>query len=210
MAYIEFKKVSFKGLKDLINIKINKNDFVVIKDHNNLFLIDLLQGHEVDKGSITVDKNNISNLSGIKLSKYIRKYLGVVFSHDDLLENLTLEENMMLASEISLKPGKVNKYLKKLGLTRIKNNYPDELSLYKNKLASIARVLIKNSPIILIYNIDEIFNKKEELLLNILSELKGTKTIIIATENKNIIELADMIITIGKTKITTKKSGDVS
>ena len=211
MAYIIFNKAITKELKSGINLDINKNDFVVIKGHNSSFLIDLMQKNKkVLKGKIIVDKNDITNLSQTEKTKYTRKYLSTIFSHDDLLKNLTIEENLKLAYEISNKPNKINKYLKKLKLNKIKNNYPDELPLYKNKIASFARALVKNSPIILIKTIDDIIKDNKIEFLEILNDIKGTKTVIIETEDKDIIGIADIIINIGKTKITTKKSGDAS
>ena len=113
----------------------------------------IYRGMEINKGKIIIDSENISKLNRYKIPK-IRQKIGMIFQDFKLLNNRTVLENVALPLRIMGLPteviyNKVNDTLSKVGLKKMYNSYPLELSGGEQQRVCIARALVKNPKIIL-------------------------------------------------------------
>jgi phospholipid/cholesterol/gamma-HCH transport system ATP-binding protein len=109
-----------------------------------------------DSGTICIDGVDITQLSKKKLEK-VRLQFGLVFQGSALFDFLTIEENVgfFLYQHTKLKKSdirkKVSETLALVGLEKIEDMYPYELSGGMKKRVAIARAIIYN-PKIIIYD----------------------------------------------------------
>lgn len=96
---------SFKGAKEVsalngLNFTINSGEFVGImgpSGSGKSTLLNILSG--VDKGtsgSVIINNNDISEMKKDKLALFRRKNIGYIFQEFNLLDSLTVEENISL------------------------------------------------------------------------------------------------------------------
>ena len=113
------------------------------------------------------------------------------------MANLTAEENVELATEISKNPLPVGEILKAVGLEDRKNHFPAQMSGGEQQRVSIARAVAKNPEILLC---DEPTGALDfNTGISILSLLKKVnremkKTVIVITHNSDVAFMADRVI----------------
>ena len=131
------------------------------------------------------------------LIKYRRNDIGFVFQFYNLVQNLTAQENVELATEIcknSLNPTEV---LKKVGLKDRLNNFPSQLSGGEQQRVAIARAIAKNPKLLLC---DEptgaLDYKTGKQILKLLQDTarKENMTVLIITHNGALAPMADKVI----------------
>lgn len=108
----------------------------------------------VTSGDIYVKNENITKLKGKKLTKFRRDELGFVFQDFNLLDTMTIFENIALALSIQgVKAGKIEDMVyesaKKLGIESILEKYPYQVSGGQKRRASCARAIITDPKLIL-------------------------------------------------------------
>lgn len=148
-------------------------------------------------GKVVVDGKDITNLKNKDLIKYRRNDIGFVFQFYNLVQNLTAQENVELATEIcknSLNPTEV---LKKVGLKDRLNNFPSQLSGGEQQRVAIARAIAKNPKLLLC---DEptgaLDYKTGKQILKLLQDTarKENMTVLIITHNGALAPMADKVI----------------
>ena len=140
-----------------INIEIEDGEFVSLMGPSGsgkstlLYLIGGLD--KTTSGEVFINGKDISKLSDKEISKLRRKEIGFVFQFYNLVQNLTVEENIMLPvvmngeKESSYKK-RLDYILKTIGLEDKRNSLPKELSGGQQQRVSIARAMILNPSII--------------------------------------------------------------
>ncbi len=102
-------------------------------------------------GTVSYNGNLINTESDGQLTNYRRDIVGFVFQFYNLISNLTVSENVAISAQ--LKGNKyqkmTEKYLDKVGLSKRKNNFPDQLSGGEMQRVSIARALAKSPKVLL-------------------------------------------------------------
>ncbi len=103
-------------------------------------------------GSIEIGGAKVTSMSDNEAVKFRRRHVGVVFQRFNLLESLTVAENIVLP--VKLDHGKVEKarletLIAKLGLQGKENRLPNELSGGECQRVAIARALFSEPEIIL-------------------------------------------------------------
>lgn len=155
---------------------------------------------EADSGDIIV---NDINLNKIKEKDYFKNYLSYLFQNFGLIENKSIQENLMLAfigekiSRLEMQK-KMNEALKRVHLDVKLNRKIYTLSGGEAQRVALAKTILKNSPIILADEPTASVDQKnsEEIIELILSLKKEDKIIIIATHSPDIYNQVDHILEI--------------
>ena len=108
----------------------------------------------VTSGNIIINGVDITNLKEEELSNFRKKNLGFVFQDFNLLDTLTIKENIALSLIINKEDkNKIDNLVldisKKLGISDILNKYPYEVSGGQKQRCACARALINNPKLIL-------------------------------------------------------------
>lgn len=163
-------------------------------------LLNLLGGLDTsDEGTVTVDGCELTSYSKKQLGEYRRNKVGIVFQTYNLINELTVRENVKVAAEISENTLDIDELLDGLGLTGHKTHFPAELSGGQQQRCAIARALVKNPSILLCDELTGALDSKSsrdvlELLQNVNQRYRTT--IVIITHNEAIADMADRVIRI--------------
>lgn len=105
------------------------------------------------KGEVLINNQDIKKFSAKKREKLRLKHLGFVLQSYNLVPYLTVKEQFKLVDKVkkndNLSPKQLDELLKLLGIDRLVNKYPDQLSGGQNQRVAIARALYPNPEIIL-------------------------------------------------------------
>lgn len=211
MAYIEFKNVSKeyengnvleKALKK-VSFKIEDGEIVVITGPSvsgRKAIFNILSGASKPTcGEVLIDGLKINDLKGKNLTKYKRECVGLVFEKDNLIENLTAEENICIYPSKLDNKNDLDWLLKKLNIGNKKDNFPSQLSKKDEQKVAIARAFYKKPKFILCDEPAGLLGFKEsKQILKLIKEIakKEKKTIIIITNNSDISPIANKVIKI--------------
>lgn len=160
------------------------------------------------RGRIVVENREISGMNEYELTTYRRDKIGFVFQFYNLVPNLTVLENVLLAEEICKDPLDAKEMLTKVGLKDRMDNFPSQISGGEQQRVSIARALAKNPQIILC---DEptgaLDSTTGRMVLKLIRDAACDmgKTVILVTHNVLISEMADVVIHMKDGKIFDTK-----
>lgn len=158
---------------------------------------------KADKGSVTIDGQDIIGLNQKKLAEFRNKKIGFVFQFHHLLPEFTALENICipaLIAGISQKEAneKAMQLLEYLNLTNRKDHKPSMLSGGEQQRIAVARALINNPAVVLADepsgNLDSHSAKELHQLFFDLRD-KTNQTFIIVTHNQELAEMSDVIFT---------------
>ena len=195
---------------DNINLEFNEQGFVFIIGKsgngkttllNNIGLLD-----KPTFGQIYIDNININDLKIKEYDNYRNYYMGYIFQEYNLLEKLTVEENIFLALDLRKNKKdyeKLNEILKLLDLEGFNKRKISDLSTGQKQRVAIARALIKNPKVILADEPTGALDEENSIkLLKILKEISKERLVLVVThELKYIEEFSDRTIEIKKGKI---------
>ncbi len=108
----------------------------------------------ISAGKIFLDGMSIDDLGEKELAKFRRERLGFVFQDSNLLDTLTIEENIGLALSLNHKEpkkvqGQVRKIARKLGITDVLSKFPYQISGGQKQRAACARALVAGQSLLL-------------------------------------------------------------
>lgn len=145
------------ALKD-VSFEVDKGDFVGImgpSGSGKTTLLNILATLDTaTKGSISITGQDLSMLDTNGLAEFRSQKLGFIFQHFNLLDNLSIYENIALPlslqneSSVAIRT-KVEQIAKTLGITRILNIYPNEVSGGQQQRAAAARALVHQPDLLL-------------------------------------------------------------
>lgn len=150
------KGLSIEALKN-INIKVDKGDifgFIGFSGAGKSTLIRLVNRLEkVTSGEVLVEGEQLNTYSTSGLRK-VRKKIGMIFQHFNLLESKTVFDNIAIPLVLLKRnkreiEGRVKELLAFIGLSDKANSYPNELSGGQKQRVGIARALASNPSILL-------------------------------------------------------------
>jgi putative ABC transport system ATP-binding protein len=209
MGYIEFnnvKKIYKMGdvkIKALsgVNFTIEQGEFAVIAGPSGAgksTILNLLGGMDTcTTGEIIVDGNHINEYTSKQLTSYRRFDIGFVFQFYNLVQNLTVKENVELATQISKNPLDIDEIIESVGLSERSNNFPSQLSGGEQQRVAIARALAKNPKILLCDEptgaLDYATGKSILQLLQDTCSKRGV-TVVVITHNLALTQMGNKII----------------
>ena len=158
----------------------------------------------ISAGKILLDGVNIADLSEGELAKFRREKLGFVFQDFNLLDTLTVEENIGLALSLNHQnpenvQNRVREVTGKLGIIEILPKFPYQVSGGQKQRTAVARAIVAGQSLLLA---DEpTGNLDSRTSADVLGLLKRTsmefnQTIVMITHNNEIAQLADRIVRI--------------
>ncbi|MBZ9621328.1 ABC transporter ATP-binding protein [Clostridium sp. FP2] len=147
----------YTALND-INLEIKEGEFIGIMGPSGAGKTTLLNIiSTIDKptsGVVTIDKEDLAKMNEDKLASFRRDKLGFIFQDFNLLDTLTLKENVVLPlalSRVNIKDIEERASIigTTLGIRDIFNKYPYEVSGGQKQRAAAARAIITKPKLIL-------------------------------------------------------------
>lgn len=140
-----------------INLSMSEGEFIAImgpSGSGKTTLLNILSG--IDKptsGDILIKGEELSEMTGDALAQFRRKKLGYVFQDFNLLESLTVKENIMLPMILEKKnvadmEEKVQELAELFDIEPILNKYPYHISGGQQQRAAVSRALVNEPQII--------------------------------------------------------------
>ena len=146
-----------KAISD-ISFSVNSGEFVGIMGASGSGKTTLLNCistiDTVSAGHIYLDGADVTEIKEKELSRFRRENLGFVFQDFNLLDTLTISENIALALTINKVPepqiaGKVQELAQSLNIIDILDKYPYQVSGGQKQRCACARAIINNPKLIL-------------------------------------------------------------
>ena len=198
---------------DNVSLNIEKGEFVSLMGESGsgkstlLYLIGGLD--KPTSGNICIDGKDINSIKEKELAVLRRKDIGFVFQFYNLVQNLTVEENIMLSVIMDGRKEKdykerLEEILDIVGLKQKRKSLPNHLSGGQQQRVSIARAIILSPEVILadepIGNLD---SKSGEDVMNLFKTINKEEgiTILQVTHSEESAKYGNRIIRLKDGKI---------
>ncbi|MCX3305478.1 ABC transporter ATP-binding protein [Bacillus sp. NEAU-CP5] len=178
-----------------IDLQIHKGEFVSImgpSGSGKTTLLNVLSSiDKVSAGTIKLNETEITSMKEKQLAEFRKRHLGFIFQDYNLLDTLTVKENILLPLSIT-KMSKKEADLRfaetaeELGIYDLRHKYPSEISGGQKQRTSAARAVIHEPGIIFADEPTGALDSKAAMdLLNKLSHLnqKRRATIVMVTHD---------------------------
>lgn len=208
-------KVPFRALSDM-NLAVEKGEFVGIMGPSGsgktTFLNVISTIDEPTTGEVIIGDNQPHTLKKNDLAKFRRRELGFIFQDFNLMNTLTLEENIVLPLTLDNKnvremKEKVRDLAKTLGIDHILNKRTYEVSGGQLQRAAVARAMIHEPSLVLADeptgNLDSKSSKDVMELLSLMNKERETTTLLV-THDAQAASYCDRVIFIRDGKIYTE------
>ncbi|WP_080831693.1 ABC transporter ATP-binding protein [Cohnella massiliensis] len=199
-----------------IDLQVDKGEFVGImgpSGSGKTTLLNVLSSiDKVSLGSIKIEGKTFTEMKEKELAEFRKRHLGFIFQDYNLLDTLTVKENVLLPLSIQNVPkkeadAKFQRIATDLGIFELKDKYPNEISGGQKQRTSAARAFIHDPGIIFA---DEptgaLDSKSASDLLNKLSELnrKIQSTIVMVTHDPVAASFCSRVVFIKDGQIYTQ------
>ncbi len=153
------------------------------------------------RGSVRVLGHELLNASERSLIK-ARRQIGYIFQSHNLLDSLTIHQNVQMATKLANLRGqeakqRISSVLERVGLGEHEHKYPRELSGGQKQRAGIARALVSRPQVILAdeptASLDKQSGRDVVELIQDLAREDGSAVILVTHDNR-ILDIADRIL----------------
>ena len=183
---------SNEAVLDDINLTFNRNEFVSIlgcSGAGKSTLLNIIGGLDCKtSGKLLINGKDIYKYSDSNLDYYRKNNVGFIFQNYNLIEHLTVYENVMLPLILTNSKNKHKRVLKMLDKTGLKDKKDSkicDLSGGQKQRVAISRALINNPDIILADEPTGALDYKTGYeIMNLIKKLSKNKLIIMVTHNK--------------------------
>jgi len=181
----------FKALKD-INLHIKKGELIILKGvsgSGKSTLLSLIASmSKPSSGDIEVNNIKVSKLPDIHSSTYRNKNIGFIFQSFNLLEQLSVADNIfapLVVSEVQNKQETLNIAMQKANISHKKDEIVSNLSGGEKQRCAIARAIVLNANIIIADEPTASLDRENSLdFIEVIKKFKKDgKTIIISTHD---------------------------
>ena len=199
-----------------LSLKVEKGEFVSIMGASGcgkstlLNIIGLLDSP--DEGSYLFDEEEVASFSEKQRAELRKANIGFVFQNFNLIDELTVYENVELpliynGIKLSERKSRVKEILERIGIAHRAKHYPLQLSGGQQQRVAVARALVTNPKLILADeptgNLD---SKSGNDVMELLSELHADgATIIMVTHSSYDAQFSSRIITLKDGEIISQK-----
>ena len=118
-------------------------------------LLNLIAGLDrPSEGTVTVGGTRVDRLGEAAAARYRRATIGLVFQFFNLIDDLTVADNVLLPAQIAGRPAaparrRAHELLETLGIDRHADAYPGRLSGGERQRVAVARALMNRPPLLL-------------------------------------------------------------
>lgn len=201
-----------------VSLKIKHGEMVLIMGPSGsgkttlLSMLGALLGST--SGEVVIDGVDISSMKSAELAALRAKKIGFVFQAFNLLEALTVEENILFPARLNtggIKAAKerLDDLLNSLGLTARRKALPNTLSGGEKQRVAIARALINQPPIILADeptgNLDSHKGQEVMMILHDIARDDGC-AVLMVTHDPRVEEIADRVLWLEDGAIRDRKA----
>lgn len=140
-----------------IDVEVEKGEFVGImgpSGSGKTTLLNVLCSiDKVTDGLVEINGQTLQGMKERQLAKFRRDELGFIFQDYNLLDTLTVKENILLPLSMSAMPraaaeARLQELVRILGIEDILKKYPNEISGGQKQRTSAARALISNPSLV--------------------------------------------------------------
>ncbi|HVS90337.1 MAG TPA: ABC transporter ATP-binding protein [Candidatus Acidoferrum sp.] len=193
-----------------LNLDVDKGDFVAFmgpSGSGKTTLLNLLGGLDVpSRGSITVSGDEITHMSGNKLTEWRARHVGFIFQMYNLIPVLTAFQNVelpLLLTKLSKSERRkhVETVLAIVNLTDRMNHYPRQLSGGQEQRVAIARAIVADPTFLLCDEpTGDLDRKSADEILDLLTRLSKeyNKTILMVTHDAAAADRAQAVLHLNK------------
>ena len=214
----ETERVVFSGM----NLDLHPGELVVLLGRSGSgksTLLNLISGiDEATSGKIFFGDVELTALSENDRTLFRRESIGIIFQSFNLIPTLTVAENMLLPMELNgrlseERRAKALGVLEEVGLLNRQDSYQDRLSGGEQQRVALARALAHEPLLILADeptgNLDL---KTADQVMQILHRLihDEKRTMLIATHDRDILNLADRILSLKEGVLTEVNIEDIA
>lgn len=202
-----------------LSLEVKEGEFVSIMGASGcgkstlLNIIGLLDAP--NNGSYTFDSTEVAGFSEKQRAKLRKENIGFVFQNFNLIDELTVFENIELPLiynkvKSSERKKRVSEILERIGIAHRAKHYPLQLSGGQQQRVAVARALVTNPKLILADeptgNLD---SKSGNDVMELLSELHATgATIIMVTHSSYDAQFSSRVITLKDGEIVSEKNNE--
>jgi putative ABC transport system ATP-binding protein len=215
----EAENVPVRALRGA-NLIVPSGDFVALMGPSGCgksTLLNLIAGLDVaDEGTITVAGELVTGRTEDELSQLRRRHIGIVFQFFNLLEGMTVLENVALPAVIAGRKRKMAEtrardLLDLLGIGDKAGTVPGMLSGGQRQRLAIARALA-NEPTLLLADepTGALDSEGGQEVIELLSRLHtGGQTIVLVTHDAGVASAADRIVRMRDGRIAVEEDADI-
>jgi len=165
-------------------------------------------------GQMAIDGTDISSMKAAALAALRAQKIGFVFQAFNLLEALSVEENILFPAQLSVEGvqgarGRLDELLERLGLAARRKALPSSLSGGEKQRVAIARALINQPPIILADeptgNLDSHKGQEVMMILHDIARDEGC-AVLMVTHDPRVEEIADRVLWLEDGALRDRKS----
>lgn len=195
-----------RSVLDDLELSVKEGEMIVLLGRSGSgksTLLNLVSGiDKPDSGQVVIGGTNLAGMDENSRTLFRRKNIGFIFQSFNLISTLTALENVLLPLKLkgdsdASAEKKAQQFLDEVGLGDRGDSYPDRLSGGEQQRVAIARALAHEPMLILADeptgNLDYETGKTILDILN-KSVRENGRTIILATHDRDICEIADRVV----------------